>query len=399
MTATLRAPTMPRIQITPSQPPESILGSRIPPPPTDALKDVEGLLARLRAEAAGADDNARKARLLYEIGEIEERAGDEPAAARDYLAAFNMDGTFREPVEGLLRLLERRRSLRNLGKLVEALGRGAETPEEQVRAKTLRAYFLEDVGGDAEAAKQAAIEATTVEGASEAETATAWLTLELIAARVGDTSTRVRALSMRPALARDPTWRSLLRIDTAKLEAAAGNIDGALETLRAARAEGAGATFAAAVAAERLARRSTARDGNGADRPAAGDGPEATSIRMKAYAEALEVQAALIDEAMTSPTRGDALGVPRWARSSVTMVERLASRGRGALALVRRRRGGGAAQSRAQRPDAIRGRLGEPGSRRGAHRCPDPDGGADRRYGARRAARGGAARVGGHRSE
>ncbi|MGO9713499.1 MAG: hypothetical protein ACLQBL_31885 [Polyangiaceae bacterium] len=311
---------MPPIPITPSQPPESILGSRVPPPQTDALQEVEGLLVRLRSEASGADDKTRKARLLYEIGEIEERSGDEPAAARDYLAAFNADSQFREPVEGLLRLLERRRSLRNLGKLVEALGRGAESPDELVRAKTLRAYFLEDVGGDAEAAKRAAVEATEVTGAPPPEMAMAWLTLELIGARVGDTSARLHALSKRPELARDPTWRSLLRIDAAKLEAAAGDVDAALETLRAARAEGAGATFTAAVAAERLARRA-ARSDSSASPTTQDAGSEGAQKRTRAYAEALEVQAALINEAMTSPARGDALGVPRWARSPVTMVD------------------------------------------------------------------------------
>src|SRR5580693_5552759 len=101
---------MPPIPFTPSQPPDAFHGSRVPPPPPDALKEVEGLLTRLRAEAAGSDDKARRARLLYEIGEIEERSGDEPAAARDYLASFNADSAFREGVEGLLRLLERRRS-------------------------------------------------------------------------------------------------------------------------------------------------------------------------------------------------------------------------------------------------------------------------------------------------
>ncbi len=305
MTASLRAHTMPPIPITASQPPEAILGSRLPPPSNSALEEVEALLTRLRAEAAGASDRLRKARLLYEIGEIEERAGDEPAAARDYLAAFNTTAEIREPIEGLLRLLERRRSLRNLGKLVEALERGAETPDEHVRAKTLRAFFLEDIGGDADAAKRAAVEAAEIAGAAPAERAMAWLSLELIAARVGDAPNRLRAISHRSDLARDPTWRALLRIDQARLQAVEGDTQGALETLRSARAEGAGGTFTAAVAAERLARRR--------DAGAAGDGA--------ALAEALEVQAALIDEALSSPARGDALGVPRWSRSLVAMVD------------------------------------------------------------------------------
>ena len=271
------------------------------------------ILERLRAEAAeaaGRSEGRERRGCSTRIAGIEERLGDEPAAARDYLAAFNSDGSFREPIEGLLRLLERRRSLGNLGKLVDALERGAEAPDEHVRAKTLRAYFLEDVGGDAEAAKKAALEASEVEGAAPAEAAMVWLTLELIAARVGDTDTRLQALSKRPDLARDPTWRALLRIDAAKLQGAAGDFDAALETLRQARAEGAGATFPATVAAERLARRR-------------GDasGPVEAEKRSRAYAEALEAQGALIEEALASPARGDALGVPRWTRSPVTMVD------------------------------------------------------------------------------
>src|ERR1700722_11777171 len=105
--------------ITPSQAPEPIGPgpSRIPPPSPDTLNAIEGTVKRLRAELAGTTDKGRQARLLSEIGEIEERAGDEPGAARDYLAAFNAEPAFREPLEGLVRLLERRRSFRNLGKV------------------------------------------------------------------------------------------------------------------------------------------------------------------------------------------------------------------------------------------------------------------------------------------
>src|SRR5579883_1105419 len=136
--------------ITPSQAPDPIgVGhSKIPPPSADALSAIEGTVKRLRAELAGTHDKTRQARLLSEIGEIEERAGDEPGAARDYLAAFNADPSFREPLEGLVRLLERRRSLKNLGKLVDALTRAASSPDEKVRALLAKAGYLEDVTGD-----------------------------------------------------------------------------------------------------------------------------------------------------------------------------------------------------------------------------------------------------------
>src|SRR5437870_8309688 len=114
---------MSQSSITPSQAPDALSAgpSKAPPPRPEALAAVEGTVKRLRAELAGTTDKARQARLLTEIGEIEERAGDEPGAARDYLAAFNAAPDFREPLEGLVRLLERRRSLKNLGKLVDAL--------------------------------------------------------------------------------------------------------------------------------------------------------------------------------------------------------------------------------------------------------------------------------------
>jgi hypothetical protein len=53
----------------------------------------------LRAEVARTPDRARQARLLCELGELAERAGDEPTAARDYLAAFNADAAFHAKVE------------------------------------------------------------------------------------------------------------------------------------------------------------------------------------------------------------------------------------------------------------------------------------------------------------
>src|SRR5271169_5064922 len=120
-----------------SQPPEPLQQSpsRLPPPPApEALAALEDTIRRLRAELAATSDRSRQSRLLTEIADLEERAGDEPAAARDYLGAYNADSTFREPLEGLVRLLEKRRSLKNLGKLVEALTRVAVTPEEKVRA-------------------------------------------------------------------------------------------------------------------------------------------------------------------------------------------------------------------------------------------------------------------------
>ena len=296
---------------TPSHAPEPFgaVPSRIPPPSPDALAAIDGTVKRLRAELAATTDKNRQGRLLFEIGEIEERAGDEPSAARDYLAAFNAEPTFREPLEGLVRLLERRRSLKNLGKLVDALTRAAQKPDEKARALLMKAAYLEDVAGDLDGAKQAANEAAHAE-APENEAASAWLALEILAAKQADAVLREEALEERAKGAGDATWRGLLLLDVAKLLTALGDVDGALETLAKAKTEASDVAFAAAVAIDRLTRRESGMVGT-----------EEATARAEAHAIALEEQGIAIHEAMQSVERGDALGVPRWMRNITTLAD------------------------------------------------------------------------------
>src|SRR5262245_27151960 len=98
----------------------------------------------LRAEHAQATDPQQRALLLHELGVVEERWGDEMGAAREFLAAFNSFARFREPLEVLVRLLERRKSVKNLPKLLDALLRAADTVEERTRAQLKRAGFIAD---------------------------------------------------------------------------------------------------------------------------------------------------------------------------------------------------------------------------------------------------------------
>lgn len=180
-------------QTTFSQPPEPLTStpSRFPPPlNAEARGALAETVRRLRAELAGTTEPARQARLLNEIGDAQERAGDEPAATRDYLAAYSADSTFHEPLEGLVRLLEKRRSLRNLGRLVDALVNVATGPDEKVRALLMRASYVADVAANPTEAQISARQATAVEGAPVAERASAWLALEVLAGRTG---TRARA--------------------------------------------------------------------------------------------------------------------------------------------------------------------------------------------------------------
>ncbi len=285
-------------------PPPSPRSPSAPPTPSH-----ESTVAKLRKELTAVTDRPRQARLLGEIGELEERAGDEPGAARDYLAAFNADPLFREPLEGLVRLLERRRSLRNLGKLIDALVRAAATPEEKARALLMKAAFAEDVSLDLDVAMAAAHDAAEV-GSEGTETSLAWLTIELLAAKQGDLSLRARALAERAKNSRDPTWKGLLLLDSGRVAAGTGDVDHALAVFADARKLQAGASYDSTILTGRLVR----------SEPGAPWSTEAKA-RAHVYAIALEAQADLIYFAVGDPKEGDSLGVPRSVRDVAHMVD------------------------------------------------------------------------------
>jgi hypothetical protein len=265
---------------------------------------------RLRAELTATHDRQRQSRLLAEMADLEERWGDEPAAARDYLAAYNADPSFREPLEGLVRLLEKRRSLKNLGKLVDALVRAAVAPDEKVRALLMRSAYRADVSGELAEATSSAREATLIEGAPTAEQASAWLALEVLAGRMGDAATRAEALARRCEFASQPTWRALLLVDRARLAATAGEVDAGIALLGEARALQSEATWAAILELERIANHY----------PGLPETDEARA-RARVHADALDAQAELLDEASNDPARGDALGVPHWLREPARRVD------------------------------------------------------------------------------
>ena len=247
------------------------------------------LVARLRAEHAAHQDKSAQALLLHECGVLEEIGGEEPIAARDFLAAFNADPQFREPLEALVRILSRRKSVKNLGKLLDALTRAAATPEERARAFWERASYLQTYENNVPGAKELLEEAI---GGSPEDPAL-WLELELCAAKVGDTDGRLRALEARAELATDPTWQALLFIDLAELSAAGGDSARAYQLLGAAAALEGKARFRTQIVLEQVA----AKEDN-----------------HEALARALEGQADLIEEAIDDGELGDATGVPRLMR-------------------------------------------------------------------------------------
>ncbi len=271
---------------------------RMTQPPTSSRRPsasphLPGSLARLRAEQLATKDAV--AHLLHELG-VGQEPFDEAAATRDYLAAFNADPRFREPLEALVRLFSRRSSAKNLGKLLDALVRTAATPDEKARAHWLRGTFVLDHLGDPSAAQQA-FQAILEERPDDP---TAWLELELLAAKRGDVESRVKALEARSSLVRDPNWRGLLLLDRAELESERGHVDVAFELLDSARKLPGVARYAALQATESLGLR------------------EARHARV---AEALEARAELIADAIDEPNLGELYGVPHGDRRPETIAD------------------------------------------------------------------------------
>lgn len=263
---------------------------------TPVASGPAAMLGRLRAEIAAQEDKGAQALLLHECGLLAEQAGDEPGAAREFLSAFNADPQFREPLEALVRILTRRKSMKNLGKLLEALTRAASTPEERARAFWERASFLQDYEQNLSGAREALEEAI----ASNPEDATAWLELEVLSAKEGNVEGRLRALEARAELATDAAWKALLFVDLALLTAKAGSTERAYELLDAASALEGRMRFRTQVALEAVA--------------AAEDNAEA-------LARALESQADLVAEALEDAARGEENGVPGTLRTPAVVAD------------------------------------------------------------------------------
>ena len=264
---------------------------------------------RLRKEVDLATDPLRKARLLYEIGELEEQAGRETEASRDYLAAFNAEPELHESLEALVRILGKKRSPANFGKLVDRLVEAADTPDERARANVAKAAYLEGVQNDLDGARGALRDATE-SGASPNDVGPAHLALEVVAAKLGDVALRQEALLGRAELEGNATWRGLLLVDAGRLSEAAGEGERAIELYERARALGGGATWAATRAlAAALAREIP-------------DDPTEAQKRLRVSSKVLEATAELIAEARERPERGHAYGVPR-SQSLMEAVESL----------------------------------------------------------------------------
>ena len=246
---------------------------------------VVATVARLRAEQAASTTSTRQAVLLHEVGVLEEALGDEAAAARDQLAAVNVEPEFTEPLERLIAIIERRQSFKNLGKLLDRLVKVAVTPNERARALLEQAFFLQDHEANAAGAR------VLLEQASDEapEDPTVWLALELSGLAAGDHELTERALARRASLATVPEWHTLLLLDLAELRASGEDAEGATNALDLALSLDSGAKYLALCRAERVAK---------------------TIGDRSLAARSLEGQATLVLEAIADPARGDAAGLP-----------------------------------------------------------------------------------------
>lgn len=296
-----------------NRPVPSPAGPSVPPAPLGA-GEVQLAATRLRAEVELARDSLRRARLLYEIGELEETAGRHAEATAAYLAAHDAEPEFHEALEGLARTLRFERTPEGLHKLFDALTSAAATPDERARAWTARGAFL--YGADELDAARASLQEALDAGAGPTDAAPASLLLEAVAARLSDPELRETALTLRASLPGQADWRALLLIDAAELAAGAGALDRAVIALERARGLGGPATY---LAARRLAE-------------LLGAPTDDASVEHAARAAtALEGEAALIAEALASPTRAGEVGVPASVGLHVA-VERLVRAARFAVA-------------------------------------------------------------------
>jgi len=180
--------------------------------PDDLRLRLEGTARQLYDELSLAEGRPERALLQHECAEADERLrGDEPAAARGYLAAFNARPGFRPPLDALVRLYTRRRSVQNLARLFDAMSKAAPTPQDKAEALTRKAELQEDrlddlVGARAGFESAVAIEPTYLP---------AWLGLERIALRAGDRDLLVRCLAQLADRTQDPNRKARLLLELA----------------------------------------------------------------------------------------------------------------------------------------------------------------------------------------
>jgi hypothetical protein len=212
--------------------------------------DVNNAISLIRAELEVTSDPTKKALLHYEVALLFEQTRDDNAAAKELLLAVNTLSSLHEPLEHLIGLIERRRSYANLGKLLDRLGRIAESPAEIARAQLARGDFLADHRTNLAQAAEAYEQVTK----QQPDHRLAWLSLHYLGARQSDAKLVEHALAARIAQASHRGYRDGLRLQLARFQALRGRHDLARATLEAAASPHSPMLYPALLQLERLVR-------------------------------------------------------------------------------------------------------------------------------------------------
>lgn len=260
--------------------------------PTTLHSDAQWLDAEITASTA----ESQRALLLYELGQLSEAAANGTEAAQHYLQAVNTDAHFAEPVERLLSLFERRHSMKNVGRVVDRLQLVASTPEQRERAALERGAFAFIEQHDGVTARLVLKELVDSSNVS----ATAWNLLHCIAEQSHDLDLLQQTLTARAGASNNPTWSGILFSELAEIQSQLGQFNDAVKSLDRVIDAAGPRTFAAFEVLQRLA---------------------STQNNDEYLARSHLGQASLLERAIQDPAAGDALGVPRWRRTSVHVAE------------------------------------------------------------------------------
>ena len=187
----------------------------------------EQSLRTLRLELEAQADAGLAALLQHEVARLHERRDDLAAAARDELATTKRAAGFVEPIEALIDIATRSRSKANLTKLLERVTKLARTDGEKLRAAL--GLTLTQLSSDDVAAAQQTLEAALAECPTEPAL---WLTLEMVAAKTGDTTLLLKSAMGRAAHADSEEMRCLLLERVARLEVEVGTSEAAFAALQ-----------------------------------------------------------------------------------------------------------------------------------------------------------------------
>lgn len=268
----------------------------LPPNSTSpSVEEVNHAVSHLRAELEATNDATQRALLHYELALLFEQARDDNSAAKELLLAVNTQSSLQEPLEHLIALIERRRSYVNLGKLLDRLGRVAETPAETARAQLARGDFLADHRTNLAQAAEAYEQVTRL----TPEHRLAWLSLHYLGARQSDAKLVEAALNARIQHASHKGYRDALRLQLARFQALRGRHDLARATLEAAASPHSPVLYPALVQLEQLIR------------------TEDHALRAKV----LEQRGELLALGMADASYAEAHGIPGSHRTSSTLLD------------------------------------------------------------------------------